>query len=200
MLSAVVESWERAGDDDLDQLFSVYLYRIAQWSHGQTEMRFTAQDIGIFKSIPRPNSRSPSARHDLAAQAAIPMLPSWDQSARNARRTRFQLDAPVPAGRAFFENGDVHASGAETAQEGGVPREMGVVRVLRPGDPLGTPVAEGIDTCPSSTWRHSSTTQTSSQARSSVLRGGDFFVRLYPPRKPCSSTVPVDRHSGPRRQ
>lgn len=104
MLSAVVESWEKAGDDDLDRLFSVYLYRIARWSRGQSATRFTAQDIGMFKSIPPANSRSPNARYHLAAQAAIPMLTAWDESAlRDAGRTRFQLDAPVPAGRAFFE-------------------------------------------------------------------------------------------------
>jgi hypothetical protein len=108
-LSAVVESWETVGDNDLDRLFSVYLYRIARWSRGQAAPRFTAQDIGMFNSIPPANSRFPSARYHraryhLAAQAAIPMLTAWEKSAaRDAGRTRFQLDAPVPAGRAFFE-------------------------------------------------------------------------------------------------
>jgi hypothetical protein len=108
MLSAVVESWEEAGDDDLDRLFSLYLYRIARWSRGQRAPRFTAQDVGMFKSIPAANSQSPSARYHLAAQAAIPMLTAlgWGPSKpaeREAGRSRFQLDAPSPAGRAFFE-------------------------------------------------------------------------------------------------
>ena len=61
----------------------------------------------MFKSIPPANSRSPSARYHLAAQAAIPMLTAWawapsEPADRDARRSRFQLDA-APAGRAFFE-------------------------------------------------------------------------------------------------
>lgn len=46
--------------------------------------------------------------YHLAAQAAVPLFGAWASSAgepdaRNLDRARFQLDAPVPAGRGFFE-------------------------------------------------------------------------------------------------
>lgn len=110
MRAAVVETWESVTDEDLDRLFSVYLYRIARWSRSESAPQFTVHDIDMFKGISAKRMRSPSARYHLAAQAALPMLTSWtgtpsagDVDGREARRARFQLDAPMPAGRAFFE-------------------------------------------------------------------------------------------------
>lgn len=109
MKTAIVENWEVSGDEDLDRLFSIYLYRIARWSQGKSAPGFTTHDIGMFKGIsPRSVQLSPSARYHLAAQAAVPMLGAWGTSSstvseRETGRTRFQLDAPVLAGRPFFE-------------------------------------------------------------------------------------------------
>jgi hypothetical protein len=108
MKTAVVETWESAKDEDLDRLFSVYLYRIARWSKGESAPSFTTHDTGMFNGISPSSSLAPSARYHLAAQAAIPMLNAWGTSSsaageRDAGRTRFQLDAPLLAGRPFFE-------------------------------------------------------------------------------------------------
>ena len=108
MKAAVVETWESVKDEDLDRLFSTYLYRIARWSRGESALSFTTHDIDMFKGISPRNSLSPSARYHLAAQAAIPMLNAWGASSsttgeRDAGRSRFQLDAPLLAGRPFFE-------------------------------------------------------------------------------------------------
>lgn len=108
MMAAVVEAWESVSDSDLDRLFSTFLYRIARWSRGEPAPGFTTKDIGMFKGIPHPESRTPHARYHLAAQAAVPMFSAWastlpDAATRDLSRTRFQLDAPVPSGRAFFE-------------------------------------------------------------------------------------------------
>ncbi|MFC3688587.1 DUF262 domain-containing protein [Aquipuribacter hungaricus] len=114
MQSAVVEGWERIPDDQLDRLFSAYLYRIRQWSNGLPARRFTVRDIDLFKGISPHGVASPADRYHLAAQAAVPMLAAWnrtqsgagDEAAaaiRDAQRARFQLDAPVTAGRAFFD-------------------------------------------------------------------------------------------------
>jgi hypothetical protein len=108
MKAAVVETWESVRDDELDRLFSTYLYRISRWSRGESAPRFTTQDIVIFKGISPKNSKSPSARYHIAAQVAIPMLNTWETSiseseSRNVRRSRFQLDAPLLVGRPFFE-------------------------------------------------------------------------------------------------
>ena len=108
MRTAVVEAWESANDDDLDRLFSIFLYRIARWSRGQSAPGFTTQDIGMFKGVSPARAVAPSARYHLAAQSAIPMLVGWHPATspdeqREMGRARFQLDAPVASGRGFFE-------------------------------------------------------------------------------------------------
>lgn len=108
MMAAVVESWEAVLDKDLDRLFSTYLYRIARWTRGESAPAFTARDIGMFKGIGGSGAVAPSVRYHLAAQAAIPLLSAWAPGAgeidvRDLGRTRFQIDAPSPAGRGFFE-------------------------------------------------------------------------------------------------
>jgi hypothetical protein len=108
MKGAVVETWESVKDDELDRLFSTYLYRIVRWSRGESAPSFTTHDIGIFKGISPKSSRSPSARYHIAAQVALPMLNAWGATTselkdRDAGRSRFQLDAPLLVGRPFFE-------------------------------------------------------------------------------------------------
>ncbi|MBO1022868.1 DUF262 domain-containing protein [Methylobacterium sp. SD274] len=108
MMAAVVENWEAVSDRDLDRLFSTFLYRIFRWTRGEAAPAFTARDIGMFKGIAAADINAPSARYHLAAQAAVPLLTAWTSGMpqadeRNVGRTRFQLDAPVPAGRGFFE-------------------------------------------------------------------------------------------------
>jgi len=108
MKAAVVETWESVKDDELDRLFSTYLYRIARWSRGEGAPKFTIHDIGMFKGISPKSNRSPSARYHVAAQFAIPMLNAWETPTseledRDLGRSRFQLDAPLLVGRPFFE-------------------------------------------------------------------------------------------------
>ncbi|GAA1233059.1 DUF262 domain-containing protein [Microbacterium phyllosphaerae] len=108
MKAAVVETWESVASEELDRLFSTYLYRIARWSRGQSATTFTARDIGLFKGISARGSASPSERYHLAAQAAIPLLTALSDVnshaiRRDIARTRFQLDAPIVAGKPFFE-------------------------------------------------------------------------------------------------
>ncbi len=107
MKVAVVETWESVLDTDLDRLFSIYLYRIARWSRGESAPKFTSHDIGVFKGVSPKSTLPPSARYHLAAQMALPMLGSlgaWSElDVRDAKRSCFQLDAPIMAGRLFFE-------------------------------------------------------------------------------------------------
>ena len=105
--AAAVETWESVQDEDLTRLFSTYLYRILRWSRGESALRFTAQDIGVFKRISAEGDLPPSSRYHLAAQAARSLLDTMGASRqlgeRDAKRRRFQLDAPVLGGRSFFE-------------------------------------------------------------------------------------------------
>ena len=109
MKTAVVEAWEAVEADRLDRLFSTFLYRIAKWSRGESAPEFRLHDIGIFKGISRKahGGMTPHERYHLAAQAAVPLLSTWTSTAglddQDAGRCRFQLDAPLIAGRPFFE-------------------------------------------------------------------------------------------------
>lgn len=109
MKIAIVEAWECVKDNELDRLFSTFLYRISRWSRGDSALEFAIRDIGIFKGIASHPQKSflPNQRYHLAAQTAMPLLNAWTTShandARNAGRSRFQLDAPIIAGRGFFE-------------------------------------------------------------------------------------------------
>jgi len=106
MKLAVVEAWESVEDEKLDKLFSVFLYRIARWSRGEKAPGFSIHDIGMFKGISRKvhGSLPPVERYHLATQAAVPLLSTWaGLSDREAGRCQFQLDAPLIAGRPFFE-------------------------------------------------------------------------------------------------
>jgi hypothetical protein len=107
MKAALVETWESVDDSDLDRLFSTYLWRIRQWSRGLAAPPFSIRNIGAFKGLTTKTADTPAARYHLAAQATIPLLTSWatliTTDDRTASRSRFQLDAPVQAGRSFFE-------------------------------------------------------------------------------------------------
>lgn len=110
MKAAVVETWESVRDEALDRLFSTFLYRIARWSRGRSAPGFSIHDIAMFKGISpqaHDGALAPSARYHLAAQAAMPLLTAWvtpgTADSRDAQHSRFQLDAPLIAGRPFFE-------------------------------------------------------------------------------------------------
>lgn len=107
MKTAIVETWESVDDGKLDRLFSRFLYRIARWSRGMSAPGFTTHDIGMFKGVSSRSDMSPSARYHHAAQTMVPMLKAWGGASgiddRDLGRSQFQLDAPLLAGRHFFE-------------------------------------------------------------------------------------------------
>ncbi|MBJ7353971.1 MAG: DUF262 domain-containing protein [Thermoleophilaceae bacterium] len=107
MKAALVETWESVAEAELDRLFSAFLWRIRQWSRGLAAPAFAPRHVEAFKGITTRSANTPASRYHLAAQAAVPLLSAWatqsDEADRSAARSRFQLDAPVQAGRSFFE-------------------------------------------------------------------------------------------------
>lgn len=106
---AVVERWEKADENDLDRLFSTYLARIHWWSRNLPAHDFTTTDIDLFKGVSRATRRLPGAEYHRAAKAVLPGLQEWAHpdadaaTVRDLKRARHQLDAPVAAGRSFFD-------------------------------------------------------------------------------------------------
>lgn len=103
--AAVIEKWEETNPAELDILFSTYLYRIHQWSRGLNGSTFEASDIDAFKGISIHRASAPWELYHLSAQTAMPMLElgCGQIDHRELDHARFQLDAPIRAGRPFFE-------------------------------------------------------------------------------------------------
>lgn len=114
--AAIVEKWEQKNDDDLEELFAKYLFRIARWSRHERAGVFTVRDIDEFKGVSPRDYPTPVFAYHYAAQLSVPSLVAWaaaqresnhatvsDPRSRDAQRARFQLDAPIIAGRHFFE-------------------------------------------------------------------------------------------------
>ena len=96
-------------ENDLDRLFGTYLARIHWWSRNQPAHAFTMADLDIFKGVGRATRGLPGAEYHRAAKAVLPGLQEWANPAadmetiRNLKRAQHQLDAPVAAGRPFFD-------------------------------------------------------------------------------------------------
>lgn len=106
---AVVEQWEEADENDLDRLFGTYLARIHWWSRNLPAHDFTNDDLDLFKGVGRATRRLPGAEYHRTAKAVLPGLQAWAHPApdlvalRNLKRAQHQLDAPVAAGKSFFD-------------------------------------------------------------------------------------------------
>ena len=106
---AVVEKWEQADENDLDRLFGTYLARIHWWSRNLPAHDFTNDDLDLFKGVSRATRRLPGAEYHRAAKAVLPGLQAWAHptadpvALRNLKRAQHQLDAPVAAGKSFFD-------------------------------------------------------------------------------------------------
>lgn len=107
---AVVEQWEKADENELDRLFGTYLARIHWWSRNMPAHEFTTDDLDLFKGVGRSTRRLPGAEYHRAANAVLPVLQGWTYypdadpvTRRDLKRAQHQLDAPVVAGKSFFD-------------------------------------------------------------------------------------------------
>lgn len=100
----IVQQWEKHTQQDLADLFSQYLYRIREWIHGNRTYTLNEHNIHKFKGITHKDN-FPYAQYYKGAYA---YAQSFNQSSapfvtgsRNLKL--FQLNAPIIAGKAFFE-------------------------------------------------------------------------------------------------
>lgn len=106
---AIVEHWEAADENTLDRLFGTYLARIHWWSRNMPAHDFTNDDLDIFKGVGKSTRHLPGAEYHRAAKALLPGMQEWACSdadpatRRNLKRAQHQLDAPVSAGKSFFD-------------------------------------------------------------------------------------------------
>lgn len=100
----IVKQWELLPQDELDSFFGQYLYRLKEWINGSWSDKLSERNIHMFKGVSK-SSSSPYAQFYKAAYAySCYVQKSGMQFVSGERElTPFQLNAPVIAGRPFFE-------------------------------------------------------------------------------------------------
>ena len=101
-----VAQWESSETADLAELFAQYLYRIRNWSRGESARYFGKEDAGLFKGVSLENSvRFPYLQplrmaHSFVDEYVGHYARKVDGS---AMAFPFQLDQIILNGRRFFE-------------------------------------------------------------------------------------------------
>jgi len=100
----VVENWQDLNQKDLSSLFNEYLYRVKEWTQGNRACELTEHNIQKFKGITRQDNypyaqfyKGAFAYSDMVNHSAMPFV-SGIQNLKS-----FQLDAPIIAGKPFFD-------------------------------------------------------------------------------------------------
>lgn len=100
----IVKKWEDLDQKRLSELFSDYLYRIKEWIRGNKAIELNEHNIVKFKGITKQHGfpyamfyKSAFAYADYLNQSSI----SFVTGIQNIKP--FQIDAPIIAGKPFFE-------------------------------------------------------------------------------------------------
>lgn len=99
----IVKKWEKVPQDDLNEFFSQYLYRLREWMHNNYSYELNEQTIYKFKGINRTAS-SPYAQFFKGAYSYAQLINNSAMPFVTGSRelNTFQLTAPIIAGEPFF--------------------------------------------------------------------------------------------------
>lgn len=100
----IVKDWEDNDQKFLARLFGNYLYRIKEWINGNRAERLNETTIYKFKGVTK-SDRTPFAQYYKSAYAYADMVNnSFMPFVSGSRKLNaFQIDAPIVAGKPFFE-------------------------------------------------------------------------------------------------
>ncbi|MBP5351094.1 MAG: DUF262 domain-containing protein [Fibrobacterales bacterium] len=100
----VVDQWEGMDQQKLSSLFGNYLYRLKEWIGGNIATKLTSKNVDIFKGITK-NDNFPYARFFKGAYSYATMVNSSSMPFVAGMRdlNPFQIDAPIIAGKSFFD-------------------------------------------------------------------------------------------------
>ncbi len=102
----IVEKWESIETEKLSELFSLYLFRIRNWSRGYSAKYFTKNDIDLFKGI------NLNVVEDYPYTKIYRIVHYYIDEFNNSYHRNidkkqieypFQLDQPIINGKRFFE-------------------------------------------------------------------------------------------------
>jgi len=101
-----VEKWEAMDTEKLSKLFSLYLYRIRNWSKGYSARYFNKNDVDVFKGI------SPDIKEDYPFEKIFRIANYYTEDYNNSVHRKinhnefdypFQIDQTLINGKHFFE-------------------------------------------------------------------------------------------------
>ncbi|MBR4531747.1 DUF262 domain-containing protein [bacterium] len=100
----IVKTWENCDQKELSNLFKEYLYRLKEWIKGNRSDELSEKNIDIFKGITA-KDRHPYAQFYKGAFAYADNLNNSSVPFVTGGKLLkpFQIDAPVIAGKPFFE-------------------------------------------------------------------------------------------------
>lgn len=100
----IVKDWEEMDQSHLSSLFGDYLYRVKEWLRGNKANELNEHNIDKFKGV-NSKTKTPYAQYYKGAYAYSSMINNsavpFVSGMRNL--SSFQLDAPIVAGKPFFE-------------------------------------------------------------------------------------------------
>ena len=104
----VVEVWENMDQSDLSKLFNDKLFRIRNWSKGNSAKYFTKNDVDLFKGISINSQTKSLEPYAKLYQMANVFVDNYNKSIDrlvdfNPMSYPFQLDLPIINGKRFFE-------------------------------------------------------------------------------------------------
>jgi len=104
----VVATWENMDQSELANLFSNRLYRIRNWSKGNSAKFFTNKDVDLFKGISINSKIKSLDPYAKLYQMANIFVDNYNASSDrlinfNYMSYPFQLDTPIINGKRFFE-------------------------------------------------------------------------------------------------
>ncbi len=104
----VVQTWENIDQAQLSSLFSNRLYRIRNWSKGDSAKFFTNKDVDLFKGISINSNTSSLDPYAKLYQMANIFVDNYNASSDrlidfHPMTYPFQLDTPIINGKRFFE-------------------------------------------------------------------------------------------------
>ena len=100
----IVRTWEDLNQKELSVLFNEYLYRLKEWVRGNRSYELTEHNIDIFKGVTSKDNhpfaqfyKGAFAYADELNHSHVPFVSGIQQL------SPFQLNAPIIAGKPFFE-------------------------------------------------------------------------------------------------
>lgn len=99
----IINQWENVKQDDLNDLFKIYLYPLTQWYKGKNGLGYSSSKINVFKGIKTTNVFNYAIYHK-ASNLFVEQFNANGSSELLASRAlnQFQLTQPLMAGKRFF--------------------------------------------------------------------------------------------------